>query len=130
MSLSRCMSDLITPMPWLVCKAQLLQAAGHQMGSHFQEDGPAAASMGVFVGIQQMEYGTLAAPFLSKMGPFTATGGPFSVAAGRISFTFGLKGPAVSSSCSQVQAGSVVCLPWVSKLHHAVGQSQANQTGV
>ena len=73
------------------------------MGLHFHEGSPAAASIGVFVGIQQMEYGTLAAPFLSKMGPFTATGGPFSVAAGRISFTFGLKGPAVSSPSPQAQ---------------------------
>ena len=52
--------------------------------------------MGVYIGIQQMEYGQLAAPHLQKMGPFTATGGPFSVAAGRLSYIFGLKGPAVS----------------------------------
>lgn len=52
--------------------------------------------MGVYVGIQQMEYGNLAAPHLSTMGPFSATGGPFSVSAGRLSFTFGFKGPAVS----------------------------------
>ena len=50
----------------------------------------------VFVGIQQMEYGGLASPYLSKIGPFSATGTPFSVSAGRLSFTFGLKGPAVS----------------------------------
>ena len=46
--------------------------------------------------MKQMENGTLAAPFLAKMGPFAATGGPFSVAAGRVSITFGFKGPAVS----------------------------------
>lgn len=51
----------------------------------------------MFVAIQQMEYGGLASPFLSNIGPYSATGTPFSVAAGRISFTFGLKGPAVSS---------------------------------
>ena len=55
---------------------------------------------GVFVGIQQMEYGGLASPYLTNVGPYSATGTPFSVAAGRISFTFGLKGPAVSSSKS------------------------------
>ena len=74
-----------------------LQASGEVVAAHFTEGSPAAASMGVFVGIQQMEYGNLAAPFLAKMGPFTATGGPFSVAAGRVSFTFGFKGPAVST---------------------------------
>ncbi len=55
----------------------------------------AAPEVGVYVGIQQMEYGGMAAPYLSKIGPFSATGGPFSVAAGRMSFIYGLKGPAV-----------------------------------
>ncbi len=49
----------------------------------------------VYVGIQQMEYGSLAGPFLERVGPFSATGGPFSVAAGRLSFTYALHGPAV-----------------------------------
>ena len=44
-----------------------------------------------------MEYGGLASPYLNKIGPFSATGTPFSVSAGRISFAFGLKGPAVQS---------------------------------
>ena len=54
--------------------------------------GAAAAAMGVYVGIQQMEYGALAAPHIGAMGAFTATGTPFSVAAGRLSFHYGLKG--------------------------------------
>ena len=54
-----------------------------------------APEVGVYVGIQQMEYGGMAAPYLSKIGPYSATGGPFSVAAGRMSFIYGLKGPAV-----------------------------------
>lgn len=53
--------------------------------------------VGVFVAIQQMEYGGLASPYLTAVGPYSATGTPFSVAAGRISFSFGFKGPAVSS---------------------------------
>ena len=58
---------------------------------------PAATSeTGIFVGIQQMEYGALATPHLQTIGPFSATGGPFSVAAGRLSYTYGFKGPAVS----------------------------------
>ena len=57
---------------------------------------------GVIVGIQQMEYGGLAAPHLQSMGPFSATGSSHSVAAGRISYTYGLKGPAISvdTACS------------------------------
>lgn len=53
------------------------------------------AEAGVYVGIQQMEYGSLAGPFLERVGPFSATGGPFSVAAGRLSYTYALRGPAV-----------------------------------
>ena len=55
----------------------------------------AASGTGIYVGIQQMEYGSLASPHLQSIGPFSATGGPFSVAAGRMSYTYGLKGPAV-----------------------------------
>ena len=57
----------------------------------------AAPEMGVFVGIQQMEYASLAAPHLASFGPYNATGSPFSVAAGRLSFTYGLKGDFVMS---------------------------------
>ena len=53
--------------------------------------GSLAGQMGVFVGIQQMEYVRLSTPHRS-MGAFTATASPFSVAAGRISFHYGLKG--------------------------------------
>jgi hypothetical protein len=48
--------------------------------------------MGVFVGIQQMEYSGMSAPYLATIGPYSATGSAFSVAAGRLSFTYGLKG--------------------------------------
>lgn len=51
----------------------------------------------VYIGIQQMEYGNLAAMHVANIGAFAATGSPFSVAAGRVSFTFGFRGPAVSS---------------------------------
>lgn len=59
----------------------------------FAAAGSPAERMGVFVGIQQMEYGALAAAHLGSTGAFTATGTPFSVAAGRLSFHYGLKGP-------------------------------------
>jgi acyl transferase domain-containing protein/surfactin synthase thioesterase subunit/acyl carrier protein/NAD(P)-dependent dehydrogenase (short-subunit alcohol dehydrogenase family) len=57
---------------------------------------------GVYLGIQHMEYGQLSSRHLWSLGPFSATGGSFSVAAGRISFTFGLRGPAISieTACS------------------------------
>lgn len=62
------------------------------------QQGTFGDSTGVYIGIQQMEYGQLAAAHIRKMGAFAATGSPFSVAAGRISFTFGFKGPAVSTA--------------------------------
>ena len=65
--------------------------------------------LGVFFGIQQMEYGSLAAPHLQKMSPFTATGGPFSVAAGRLSYTYGLQGPAVGARLAAVICLQVIC---------------------
>lgn len=80
-----------------------------------------AGAMGVYVGIQQMEYGALAASHLGAMGAFAATGSPFSVAAGRMSFHYGLKGepplrhlssmtamPAWTSSWSRMY-GHLVC---------------------
>ncbi len=66
-----------------------MQQGDRQAGS-FPSEGTA-----VYVGIQQMEYGSLAAPHLPDMGAFTATGTPFSVAAGRLSFTYAFKGPSV-----------------------------------
>ena len=64
----------------------------------FAAAGGLAERMGVFVGIQQMEYGALAAAHLGSTGAFTATGTPFSVAAGRLSFHYGLKGPLKTAS--------------------------------
>lgn len=83
----------------------LLQASWEVMSGIPQPD-QTAASMGVFIGMQQMEYGNLAAGHLQSMGPFTATGGPFSVAAGRLSYIYGLQGPAVckaTASCVTTQ---------------------------
>ena len=52
--------------------------------------------VGVYVGIQQMEYGGMSAPYLMSIGPFSATGGHFSFAAGRMTFTYGFNGPTAS----------------------------------
>ena len=70
----------------------------HQVGY----DAIHSSKSAVYVGIQHMEYAALAAPHLRSIGPYSATSGSFSVAAGRISFAFGLKGPAVSidTACS------------------------------
>ena len=73
----------------------------------------------MYVGIQQMEYGGLAARHLPALGAFTATGTPFSVAAGRLAFTHGLRGPAVGIptpwQCDRTSSegqGAQVCSVW------------------
>lgn len=88
---------------------------------------PVSERMGVYVGMQQMEYGGLAAAHAPAMGAFTATGSPFSVAAGRISFTHGLRGPAVSidTACSSALVGTHMGLAHLQK-----GASAALAAGI
>ena len=86
---------LVTPAHCPLCA----QVSWEVLGGHQPVPGTvsaAASETGIYVGIQQMEYGAMASPYLAKIGPFSATGTPFSVSAGRLSFTHGLKGPAVS----------------------------------
>ena len=96
-------ADLMDPQQRLLLEAswEVMAASAQSTGSGtdgiMQQD-MGHANMGVWIGIQQMEYGNLAAAHLPSMGAFSATGMPFSVAPGRMSFTYGLKGPAVSST--------------------------------
>ena len=83
---------------------QLLTAWGCVQGG--SERPAAPQDTAVYVGIQQMEYGGLAAAHLTSMGAFSATGSPFSVAAGRLSFVYGFHGPAVRP-CSAAPSSSV-----------------------
>ena len=56
--------------------------------------GVGSGATGAFVGMQHMEYGSLAQRTLGHFSPYLATGGPMSVAAGRLAYVFGLAGPA------------------------------------
>eukprot|EP00963_Diacronema_lutheri_P009974 scaffold941_cov454-Pavlova_lutheri.AAC.4 len=55
-----------------------------------------------FVGLSATDYSTLASQLKLKLTPFSLTGSSGSMAAGRISFTFGLDGPAatIDTACS------------------------------
>ncbi|GAA1853532.1 type I polyketide synthase [Myceligenerans crystallogenes] len=57
---------------------------------------------GVFTGIMYHDYGTLTRPVPEDLEGFLAGGSAGSVASGRLSYTFGLEGPAVSvdTACS------------------------------
>ena len=55
-------------------------------------------AVGVFIGIQHFEYGTIQGP----PGPFSATGVALSACSGRASYVFGFNGPSLSvdTACS------------------------------
>jgi acyl transferase domain-containing protein len=93
---------LLMEVTWEVVQHSSLAASSTSSSAAGGASPSAPPETGVYVGIQQMEYGGLVAPHLHSIGPFSATGGSFSVAAGRLSFTYGYKGPAVSidTACS------------------------------
>lgn len=61
-----------------------------------------SAPCGVFVGLSSTDYARIVARHTGGATAYTATGSAISVAAGRLSFTFGLSGPAVAvdTACS------------------------------
>ncbi|KAL4451846.1 hypothetical protein ABPG75_007508, partial [Micractinium tetrahymenae] len=67
---------------------------------------PDAAACGVFVGASFEDYGKLTSEHLG-VSPFTATGTTASVLSGRLSYSFGLRGPAltIDTACSSALVG-------------------------
>jgi acyl transferase domain-containing protein len=63
---------------------------------------PPLGDVGVYVGISSMDYQKLAAHYTAGVTAYSATGVSLSVAAGRLSYSFGLRGPAlaVDTACS------------------------------
>lgn len=54
------------------------------------------ATAGIYVGVSQLEYARLSLESGAPLNAYYATGAHLSAASGRISFTFGLKGPALT----------------------------------
>merc|ERR1712078_650161 len=69
-----------------------------------------SSPVGVFVGISSMDYSKVMSHFLTDVSPYAGTGNALSVAAGRVSYTYGLQGPAISTdtACSSSLVGSHV----------------------
>jgi acyl transferase domain-containing protein len=62
----------------------------------------ACRSAGVFIGLSQLEYARITLDLNTPVSAYYATGAHLSVAAGRLSYTWGLSGPAVAvdTACS------------------------------
>ena len=81
--------------------------------------------MGVYVGIEHMEYNGLMKEHKMPLSPLMATGSAFSVAAGRLSYKYGLQGPSVSidTACSSSLVG--LCMAWQSAMTSTAPVSMA-----
>merc|ERR1739848_233975 len=81
--------------------------------------------MGVYVGIEHMEYNGLMKDHKMPLSPLMTTGGAFSVAAGRLSYKYGLQGPSVSidTACSSSLVG--LSMAWQSAMTSTAPVSMA-----
>ena len=71
---------------WLLCLQAMAGRSAELAGSR----------TAVAVGIASAEYNNYVVPrYTAGVGVYSATGGALSVASGRLSYTFGLKGPAM-----------------------------------
>lgn len=82
----------------------LLQGAWEALTSNTSRSSP----VGVFVGISSMDYSKVMSHYLTEASPYAGTGNALSVAAGRVSYVYGLQGPAISTdtACSSSLVGS------------------------
>ncbi len=60
------------------------------------QGGVASPDTGVFVGVSQLEYAALSIAAGSRLNAYHATGAHLSATSGRVSFAFGLTGPAIT----------------------------------
>ncbi len=80
----------------------ILEASGEVLAAGAPYHKTLPTQLGVFVGISWTEYGQLAGAAGTAVSAYTAQGAVLSVCPGRVSYHFGLKGPAVAldTACS------------------------------
>ena len=80
----------------------ILEASGEVLGTSLPYHSSASATVGVFIGISWTEYGQMAGTAGTPTTAYTAQGAVLSVCPGRVSYHYGLKGPAVAldTACS------------------------------
>ena len=69
---------------------------------------PEGAACGVYVGLSFEDYGRIASE-ASGVDTFTATGTTASVVSGRVSYSFGLRGPALTVDTGGEGLGGRAC---------------------
>jgi acyl transferase domain-containing protein len=77
------------------CPKQTLSATCARFPGNTCLQRPEAAACGVYVGVSFEDYGRLASEAMGVTA-YTATGTTASVVSGRISYSFGLRGPALT----------------------------------
>ena len=92
---------LLMQVSWESMQSCMLNHVESSESVHLRE------KMGVYVGIEHMEYNGLMKEHKIPLSPLMATGSAFSVAAGRLSYKYGLQGPCVSidTACSSSLVG-------------------------
>lgn len=80
----------------------ILEASGEVLAAGAPYHATLPTQLGVFVGISWTEYGQLAGAAGTAVSAYTAQGAVLSVCPGRVSYHYGLKGPAVAldTACS------------------------------
>jgi acyl transferase domain-containing protein len=86
----------------------ILEASGEVLAAGNSYHATLPTQLGVFIGISWTEYGQLAGAAGTAVSAYTAQGAVLSVCPGRVSYHFGLKGPAVAldTACSSSLVGT------------------------
>ena len=101
---------LLMQVSWESMQSCMLNHVESSESIHLRE------KMGVYVGIEHMEYNGLMKEHKIPLSPLMATGSAFSVAAGRLTYKYGLQGPCVSIDTACSSSLVSLCMAWQSAM--------------